>query len=257
MNTQTSKKELAHASVIAPESTSDASALMNLIQRAAMDAQFDVGKLQALMEMKERWDATEARKAYMVAFSAFKAEGVRLVKGTEVLNGPLKGQRYANLGNVVQDVTGALSRHGLSAACKLTKDDKDWIEITCTLTHIAGHQESVSMGGAPDVGPGRNAIQARASAVSYLERYTLKAITGLAEQADDDDAQGAGASEVDAKVADWLATFDAIAKPQTEADCIEAKGQLVAAYGGMPEKVPAALIQAYKAAIKRVRETQP
>ena len=46
------------------------------------------------------------------------------------------------------------------------------------------------MGGPPDTGGAKNAIQARASTKSYLERYTLKAITGLSEQDDDDDGGG-------------------------------------------------------------------
>lgn len=49
------------------------------------------------------------------------------------------------------------------------------------------------MGGPPDAGGAKNAIQARASTKTYLERYTLKAITGLSEQADDDDGNGKGA----------------------------------------------------------------
>lgn len=51
------------------------------------------------------------------------------------------------------------------------------------------------MGGAPDTGPGRNAIQARGSAKSYLERYTLTAILGLSAQDSDDD--GAGGKKTD------------------------------------------------------------
>ena len=43
------------------------------------------------------------------------------------------------------------------------------------------------MGGPPDAGGAKNAIQARASTVSYLERYTLKAILGISEQEDDND----------------------------------------------------------------------
>lgn len=46
------------------------------------------------------------------------------------------------------------------------------------------------MGGPPDAGGAKNAIQARASTKTYLERYTLKAITGLSEQEDDDDGNG-------------------------------------------------------------------
>jgi hypothetical protein len=46
------------------------------------------------------------------------------------------------------------------------------------------------MGAAPDTGPGRNAIQARGSAKSYLERYTLLAATGTAASDMDNDGNG-------------------------------------------------------------------
>lgn len=147
----------------------------------------DMDRLQKLMDLQERWEANEARKAYNVAFAAFKSEAVVLVKNKQVSAGPLSGKSYAELHAVVNAITAALSRHGLSAAWKLTKDERDWIEVTCTLKHDGGHFETVSMGGPPDSGGAKNAIQARASTVSYLERYTLKAITGLAEQDQDDD----------------------------------------------------------------------
>lgn len=144
-------------------------------------------QLERLMALQERWEANEARKAYNVAFAAFKAEGVKLTRNKQVTAGPLSGKSYAELHAVVNAITEAMSRHGLSAAWKITKDEKDWIEVTCTLRHVGGHCESVSLGGPPDSGGAKNAIQARASTVTYLERYTLKAITGLSEQDDDDD----------------------------------------------------------------------
>lgn len=147
----------------------------------------DMDRLKQLMELQERWETNEARKAYNRAFAAFKAEAVTLVRNKTVTAGPLQGKSYAELFAVVNAVTPALSRYGLSASWKITKDEKDWIEVTCSLKHEGGHSESVSMGGPPDVGGAKNAIQARASTVSYLERYTLKAIVGLSEQDDDDD----------------------------------------------------------------------
>ena len=155
--------------------------------RIAVQKGTDIGQLERLMELQERWEANEARKKFNVAFSAFKAESVRIIKNKAVTDGPLRGRKYAELFSVVNAVTPALSVHGLSASWKLTKDEKDWIEVTCTVQHIGGHSESVSMGGPPDAGGAKSAIQARASTVTYLERYTLKAITGLSEQDDDDD----------------------------------------------------------------------
>jgi hypothetical protein len=60
------------------------------------------------------------------------------------------------------------------------------------------------MGGPPDSSGAKNAIQGRASTVSYLERYTLKAILGVSEQEDDDDA-GGGAADDSALLAEFQA----------------------------------------------------
>jgi hypothetical protein len=172
--------------------------------RIAVESGADIERLERLMLLQERWQAGEARRAYDAAFAAFKAEAVVILKGKAVTDGPLKNKRYAELHDVVNAVTPALSRHGLSSSWKLTKDDRDWIEVTCYLRHTAGHQESVSMGGPPDTGGAKNAIQARASTLTYLNRYTLKAITGLSEQDDDNDGAGAGrGNDVQAMVDKW------------------------------------------------------
>lgn len=245
MNPQAKKSELAVVEV--PQE----SAIMSLISRAALDANFDVAKLQALMDMKERWDATEARKKFNEAFAAFKSEAVRIVKSREVDAGPLKGKKYAELYAVVNAVTPALSKYGLSASWRITRDEKDWIEVTCTIRHQDGHSESVAMGGPPDVGGAKSPIQARASTVSYLERYTLKAITGLSEEGDDTDggAVGAPMPEMDA---DWIAKCDEMAETNTKAQCEALKAEMIAAYG-TNDLVPKRVVEAYRAAYKRAR----
>lgn len=179
---------------IAPVQTTPADLLRIAVEQGA-----DLDKLERLMDLQDRYLSAQAKKAYDQAFAAFKAEAVKVIRSKSVTDGPLKGRAYAELHDWVNAVTPALSRNGLSSAWKITKDEKDWIEVTCILRHIEGHQESVSMGGPPDAGGAKNAIQARASSVAYLERYTLKAITGLSEQNDDTD----GNDPADA-MEDWL-----------------------------------------------------
>lgn len=146
----------------------------------------DIEKLRQLWEIEKEWRADGAKRAFNSAKAAFKAEAIKLVRTKPVTSGPLAGTKHVELGEVVRVVTPALSQHGLSISWKLTRDDKDWMEVTCTLSHVEGHCEMVSMGGPPDVGPGRNAIQARGSAKTYLERYTATAILGLAPESDND-----------------------------------------------------------------------
>ena len=194
---------------------------MALLQ-VAMAQGADLSKLEKLMELQERWEAAEARKAFNEAFAAFKSEAVQVIKNRLVTDGPLRGKSYAELFSVVQAVTPALSKHGLSASWKLTKDEKDWLEVTCTLVHVRGHAESVSMGGPPDAGGAKSAIQARASTISYLERYTLKAVCGVAEQGDDTDAnpppqpdpEGKAKLEACTTLADLKATWASLTDKQ-------------------------------------------
>lgn len=182
--------------------------LLTVIARAATDPNFDADKMQRLLEMQERWEMNEARKAFSVAFAAFKAEAVTITKNTTVKSGPLENTKYANLFDVVDAVIPAMSKHGLSHSWKLTKDDREWMEVTCTIRHELGHSESVSMGAAPDTGPGRNAIQARGSAKSYLERYTLLAATGMAAGSTDDDGAGGEAEGMEETA--YVAHMDSI-----------------------------------------------
>ena len=176
--------------VVAPVSKS--TAMLSMMERVLLDPNIPTDKLEALFRMQAQLEADEARKAFNVAFSDFKSEAVKIVKNTEIKDGPLKGKKHANLFDVVNAVTPHLSKHGLTISWKPTKDEPAWMEITCTLRHVGGHSESVSMGGGPDTGPGRNAIQARGSAKSYLERYTATAILGLAAQDADDDGKASG-----------------------------------------------------------------
>ena len=171
---------------------------MSMIQMAVQQGA-DIEKLQKLMDLQERWEKNEARKAFNEAFAAFKTEAVRVIKNKDVKQGPLAGKSYAELFSVVDAVTPALSEHGLTASWSITKDEKDWIEVTCQLKHVLGHSEAVSMGGPPDVGGAKSPIQARASTISYLQRYTLKAICGVAERDDDKNGEPVGKVAPDAE----------------------------------------------------------
>lgn len=202
--------------------------------------------LERMMVMQVAWEKRDAEKAFHRAFAAFKAEAVQIIKGKKITDGPLKGKFHAELADVVNAATPALSKHGLSTSWRLTKDEKDWMEVTCTISHEAGHSEAVSMGGAPDTGPGRNAIQARGSAKTYLERYSLTAILGLAAQdADDDGAGGTGAG----LAAEWIGKAEA-AKTTDELTAVWKLGQ--AAILAAKDRAAGAL---FRAAVVRINAT--
>jgi hypothetical protein len=165
------------------------------LMMVAIEKGLDLDKVEKAMALQERWEANEARKAYHEAMAAFKASPPEIDKDRKVKFQTSKGPteyRHASLANVTDKINSALSLHGLSSGWKVSQADKQ-ITVTCTITHRLGHSESTSLSGAPDDSGSKNSIQAVGSTISYLSRYTLLALTGLATHDMDDDSAGAGA----------------------------------------------------------------
>ena len=152
--------------------------MMSLIQRAATDQSFSVEKLEHLLSVKERWDSEEARKAYVAALADFKRNPPQIVKDKQVAYGNTK-YRHATLGQVTDATAAGLAQHSLSHSWSV-KQEPGRVTVTCTLTHALGHSEAVSIAGPLDDSGQKNGIQQIGSTITYLERYTLMAITGLA-----------------------------------------------------------------------------
>lgn len=146
-----------------------------------------VAEMKEFYQFQREIEADQARKAFHVAFAAFKAEAIVVLRNVEIKDGPLKGKRHADLYGAVSVTVPYLSKHGLSHRWKLTRDEPAWLEVTCVITHVLGHYEEFAMGGAPDTGPGRDGIKARGSSITYLERYSFMGVCGIAAKGQDDD----------------------------------------------------------------------
>jgi hypothetical protein len=164
--------------------------------REAVAAGQPLEVIRELKALAKEMAEEEADRAFKAAFAAFKGEVITVVRAKLVNDGPLKGRKYAELHSFVDAATPALSRHGLSASWETTRDEKDWIEVTCIIEHAMGGRKRVSLGGPPDTGGAKNILQARISTVTYLERATFKMACGLAEQGQDDDGAGGSSGEV-------------------------------------------------------------
>lgn len=150
---------------------------------AAMSKGMDLDKLEKFMALQERWEANEAKKSYTLAMADFKKNPPKIDKDRRVKFETAKGTTeysHASLANVTEKINAALGEHGLSAAWVTLQDENGAITVTCTITHQMGHSESTSLTAAPDLSGSKNAIQAVGSTISYLERYTILALTGLA-----------------------------------------------------------------------------
>lgn len=174
----------------APALSSADNLLAIAVQRGA-----SLDELERLMALKERHEANEARKAYVDDMARAKANAPTITKNKEVSFTTQKGTTsysHATLGNVVAQIVPWLGAHGFSHAWDTKQIDNGRVEVTCTLTHRLGHKESVTQNAGKDDSGTKNNIQAMGSAITYLQRYTLLSITGLATADQDDDGAGAG-----------------------------------------------------------------
>lgn len=165
------------------------------MMQMALAQKGDLTGLKDMLELQKQWEAHEAKKAYHKAMAAFKANPPDIDKDREVdfttKTGIRTNYRHASLHNVATKINQALSKHGLSAAWR-TEQPEGGIRVTCTITHELGHSESTSLTAGADQTGNKNPIQAISSTVSYLERYTILALTGLATRDMDDDGNAAG-----------------------------------------------------------------
>lgn len=186
-----------------PATDARAATPLQVLLALLQDPNTDPERIAQMMTLQERWEKNEARKAYDEAFTAFKAEPPTIVKDKHVKFETSKGvteYHHAELDQVADKISVALSRHGLSHRWETQQRDNGIIRVTCHLKHVRGHVESVWLESGRDDSGGKNNIQALASTVSYLERYTLLAITGLATKGQDDDgrkSQGVGDGPAD------------------------------------------------------------
>jgi hypothetical protein len=179
---------------------------MQVIQ-TAIQRGVDAEQLSKLLDLQLRFEANEARKAFVEAMTQFAADAPEILKNRHVKYGTGSNRveyDHATLDNVVQTISDALSKVGIAHRWR-TSTEQNRVRVTCILTHRLGHSEETTLESGPDVSGGKNAIQAIGSAVTYLQRYTLLAATGLATKGQDDDGDTEGLT--DRAVDEFLTTF--------------------------------------------------
>lgn len=171
---------------------------MHMLQIAVQQGA-DLQKLEKLMELQERWEANQARKAFDAAISAAKAEIKPIVKNREVdfparNGGSRTNYKYEDLAAIADAVDPILSKHGLSYRHR-SKQEGKILTVTCILSHRDGHFEETTLFAGNDESGNKNGIQGIGSTATYLQRYTLKLALGLSTAKDDDGKAGGETEE--------------------------------------------------------------
>ena len=179
----------------------------------AVEKGASVEQLERLMALQERYEANEAKKEFVAAMTRFKDNPKVIEKNATVDFTSAKGRthyKHATLANVCDVIGPALSEVGISHRWETEQLEGGMIRVTCILTHARGHSEKVFLQAGRDESGNKNNIQAVGSTVTYLQRYTLLAATGMAvaDQRDDDAGGGQSHKMDEGAKADWLAAIE-------------------------------------------------
>jgi len=190
--TQLAVKEMA----LAPVQQSDPALAM--IERFAADPNFDVSKLQALMDMRERELTRIAEQEFNVAFARMQPRIPIIDEHAKTNMGT-----YAPREDIVEVVRPILAEFGFSLSFR-TEWPEAKIQIVGILTHEGGHsRESVFLTDSDKSGS-KNDVQARGSAVEYGRRYTTTDLLNIATRKADDDGKKAGKSVAPEGFDKWI-----------------------------------------------------
>lgn len=172
--------------------TSDAGAIIQMIERAARDTSVDIEKFERLMAMKERVEADAARRAFNEALAAAQAEIPHVYRDRE--NNHTRS-RYATLEGILEKITPIITKHGFSISYGMADSPLlNHYRVTCTVSrggHSQDYHADLPADAAGSQGKSnKTAIQAFGSTVTYGRRYLVMMIFNVALKNDPDDDDG-------------------------------------------------------------------
>ncbi len=173
----------------------------------AINKGLGVEELSRLMDLQERWQANQARKLFFEAFTEFQANCPQLRK---TKGGYDDRYKYTPLSEITRQISEPLKKAGLSFRWEIQDTEKE-LKVTFLVSHIDGHTEKTSMSSAPDPSGSKNAIQARGSTITYLQRYTLIGGLGISTaDVDNDGGSHAPEKSIDELHKDFIEVYNQI-----------------------------------------------
>lgn len=181
-----------------PVERSETASVLHMIERVARDPSVDMDKMLKLMDWRKEMIADQRRAQFDEAVSAAKAAIPPIARNATGHN----SKKYADFGAIAKVVDPILGQHGLSYRFRTVQNGS--IAVTCILSHKAGHSEETTLIGPADGSGNKNAIQAIGSTLTYLQRYSLVQMLGLAASNDDDGKSGGNVERITQEQADNL-----------------------------------------------------
>lgn len=170
--------------------------------RIATNQGADIEKLEKLMQLQERWEANEARRAFSADFVSMKPHLPRVIR---TKNNTETKSKYAPIEDINAAIDPILQQYGFSTATKVVGQDEKSVTVKAELWHRGGHVEETQISMPLDLAGFKGTVNktgphALSSSVTYGRRVALCALLNISTGDDTDGNAGTGTSVP----GDWL-----------------------------------------------------
>jgi hypothetical protein len=150
------------------------------------------------MDLQERYDAGQARKAFFTDMALFQSRCPAIPR-TKTVNNKAGGKMYAYspLETILDAIRSTEAGCGFRHSWDVEELEKGGVRVICRISHVGGHSEQSTVTMPPTQGMNTNAAQDKGIIISYGQRRSLLNAYGLATGGEDTDARDAGTADAD------------------------------------------------------------
>lgn len=170
--------------------------IMALMSKFASNDSISPEKAKMLLDIyvdgQRRMQEMQDERAFADAMADFKKNPPKIIKN-RVARAEKDGRllytyNFADLDAYATAIMAGLAERGITWSFPFTEANEK-ITVSCILRYGLYTHEPTTMTAGPDNTGGKNAIQAKASTISYLERYTLCGASGFTAAMPDSDGK--------------------------------------------------------------------
>lgn len=165
------------------------------LMKVLADPNITPEKLQIVLQMQREILADRRKEAFQTAFVKMSAvmprvnkQGLVELKKDGRVIGSYKFARWEDMDEAIRPI---LHDHGFALTFSETPNTNGRVQVRGELMHVDGHSIHSERSMPPDIGPGRNSLQAEGSAVSYCKRYLAEELCNIVRKGVDDDGRTA------------------------------------------------------------------
>jgi len=155
--------------------------ILQMIDKVCADPNFDIAKMEMLIEMRNAQIGRQARLDFSRDFAKMQSELPAVEEKTRGHN-----YKYAAFEDIMRVIKPIVGKYGFAVSFNIRQEDKT-VAVTASLIHISGCREETSIILPHETSGSKNAVQAIGSTISYGKRYTFLSILNIATCGEDTD----------------------------------------------------------------------